>query len=244
MMHELKAKLQKVKDTKETILRWIDAEVCEGKECVASGIDGFGKLVDAAKDLAELEEKCVKTMYYEKIIEAMEKEKEEGERYGYDNWRYASGRFAPKGHGSYEGYEPMIGGRVHVHDPNMNIRDDFRMGYSNRGGSSGSGDQNDGRGRGTSGNSSNQGNDRYGYWYDEKIHSPRGAYYDDYQEAKRHYSETKRPEDMQQMNEKLGDNFSDLLMQVEEMAQDASPEMRKKLKMGVNSMMENLNRMA
>lgn len=62
-------------------------------------------VVDMIKDLAEAEEKCMKACYYEHIIESMESAENDGNmgysniRMGYDNWRYSSGRFAPKGHG-------------------------------------------------------------------------------------------------------------------------------------------------
>ena len=78
----------------------------------------MGKVVDMIKDLNEAEYKAV-------IVKAMKKADEEKEEYDkmllrelkeeygedtgrryYDHYRYASGRFAPKGHGSYRrGYE-------------------------------------------------------------------------------------------------------------------------------------------
>ena len=78
----------------------------------------MGKVVDMIKDLNEAEYKAV-------IVKAMKKADEEEEEYEkvllrelkeeygedtgrryYDHYRYASGRFAPKGHGSYRrGYE-------------------------------------------------------------------------------------------------------------------------------------------
>lgn len=78
----------------------------------------MGKVVDMIKDLNESEYKAV-------IVKAMKKASEEEEEYDkillrelkeeygedtgrryYDHYRYASGRFAPKGHGSYRrGYE-------------------------------------------------------------------------------------------------------------------------------------------
>lgn len=70
----------------------------------------FSKVIDSIKDLSEAE-------YYAKISKAMDDSDPEEimemfERYGdggrryYDHYRYADGRFAPKGHGSYRrGYE-------------------------------------------------------------------------------------------------------------------------------------------
>ena len=76
----------------------------------------MGQVVDMIKDLNEAEYKAV-------IVKAMKKADEEKEEYDkmllrelkeeygedtgrrdYDHYRYASGRFAPKGHGTYRGY--------------------------------------------------------------------------------------------------------------------------------------------
>lgn len=81
-------------------------------------IEQMGEVVDMIKDLAEAEEKCVKACYYHTIINAMHDESDD--RYGYDHWRYSSGRFAPKGKGKY-GYRP---GDVFWENPD-------RMGYDN-----------------------------------------------------------------------------------------------------------------
>lgn len=56
----------------------------------------LGEITDMVKDLNEAE-------YYARISEAMD---EEGERMGYDRWRYANGEYAPKGRG-HLGYTPM-----------------------------------------------------------------------------------------------------------------------------------------
>ena len=69
----------------------------------------MGKVTDMLKDLSE-------AMYYRTLTKAMEElEKDEimemFDRYGdgrrfYDHYRYANGRFAPKGHGTYRrGYD-------------------------------------------------------------------------------------------------------------------------------------------
>ena len=66
----------------------------------------MGQVVDMIKDLNEAEYKAV-------IVKAMKKADEEKEEYGedagrryYDHYRYADGRFAPKGRGTYRrGYE-------------------------------------------------------------------------------------------------------------------------------------------
>ena len=88
-------------------------------ECAKSQLDKgtdhintceFGQVTDIIKDLSE-------SMYYRTLTKAMEESDSEDilemfEKYGdggrryYDHYRYADGRFAPKGHGKYRrGYE-------------------------------------------------------------------------------------------------------------------------------------------
>lgn len=81
-------------------------ELNRGVETVDT--EEFSKVIDSIKDLSEAE-------YYAKISKAMDDSDPKGimemfDRYGdrrfYDHYRYADGRFAPKGHGSYRrGYE-------------------------------------------------------------------------------------------------------------------------------------------
>lgn len=74
----------------------------------------YGQVVDMVKDLAEVEESCMEAYYYEHVVKAMKDAEHDMARYdydeddamGYDPYRYASGRFAPKGRGKYRGYMP------------------------------------------------------------------------------------------------------------------------------------------
>lgn len=80
-------------------------------ECGVENVDTseFGEVIDMIKDLNEAE-------YYAKIAKAMDESDSDDilemlDRYGdgrrfYDHYRYADGRFAPKGRGTYRrGYE-------------------------------------------------------------------------------------------------------------------------------------------
>lgn len=67
----------------------------------------MGEMVDMVKDLYEAEKDCWKACYYRELVCEMQGERG-SERYGYDNYRYRSGRFAPKGHGHYAGYNRPI----------------------------------------------------------------------------------------------------------------------------------------
>lgn len=84
-------------------------------ECVkakveAVGIDNvsladlneIGQWIDIAKDLTEYDKNM-------RVIEAMDEELEDPYgRMGYDRYRYADGRFAPKGRGHRMGYRPYL----------------------------------------------------------------------------------------------------------------------------------------
>lgn len=76
----------------------------------------LGDVIDMMKDVIEAKEKAAKACYYEEVTKAMKeygddfdslvrRENEHmnyphNDREGYDSNRYASGRFAPKGHGN------------------------------------------------------------------------------------------------------------------------------------------------
>lgn len=124
--------LKKLSEMKEMLISAMEAELGKGIGCVNT--EEAGEVIDMIKDLCEAEEKCMKAMYYCAILEGMDEE-EDDERIesvveqmmrksGYDNWRYSSGRFAPKGRGHRSGYVPMM-------PPYYDDKGDFigRMGY-------------------------------------------------------------------------------------------------------------------
>lgn len=85
--------MEKLKEMKERLVDAAKMELDKGIDNVNT--EELGEVVDMIKDLSE-------ACYYCSIVEAMEEES-----YGYDRWRYASGRFAPKGRGTY-GYTPEM----------------------------------------------------------------------------------------------------------------------------------------
>lgn len=105
-----------------------------------------GALVDELKDLADAKKNCYKAEYYKEAAEELERA-EMRERYnqddpmGYDNWRYSSGRFAPKGRGHYAGYIPedMMWDREQgkMGYPRDNRSSNYDSSYGNSGDSSG-----------------------------------------------------------------------------------------------------------
>lgn len=97
-----------------------------------------GQIIDMIKDLSQAEKDCMEKCYYESVVEAMdeygfenETEIENTGRAGYDTRRYASGRYAPKGHGHYSpvhGYTPM-NAHMPMGYPRSQSGSRMRMGY-------------------------------------------------------------------------------------------------------------------
>lgn len=120
-------KMQSVNEMKHKLIDMASAEVTKGIGSAAE-MQALGEVVDMIKDLAEAEKACMEAAYYEGMMDDGEGEG----KMGYDAWRYASGRFAPKGRGSRMGYDAPDG-RMMPH-PSMDA-----MGYDDgrRGGSDG-----------------------------------------------------------------------------------------------------------
>lgn len=199
-------------------------DICKMKERLMEGFKsevdagGFhqmdiheaGQVVDMIKDLAEAEEKCVKACYYASIIKAMEEAEEHDDRMGYNSRRYASGRYAPKGRGMRMGYVPYM-----EYDPEFEeeMRGNVRLGYDQSG----------------KGNRSQSGS-RMGYDDDRWNDDPRyGRAFNDYKNAKRHYTETKSQQDKDRMDMSANEHMMSAIASFKEMWKDADPAMRKKM---------------
>lgn len=115
-------KMKDLNEIKHKLIDWVKTETVKGFESPAE-VEIMGEVVDMIKDLASAEESCMEAAYYENVTEAMENyEADGGEgRMGYDRWRYSSGRFAPKGRGTY-GYTPMMPNDVMGYDGTPNAR--------------------------------------------------------------------------------------------------------------------------
>lgn len=251
-MQEAIATTLMIKDIKKVLLGWIESEIHEGKESMAcpEAMEGVGKLVDMVKDLSEAEKCCMEKKYYE-VMTCLALE-EDGDpelntRMGYDHWRYADGKYAPKGRGHRSGYTPQhISPRAIDMIPES-MRDSMvnphmvRMGYD-------SGD------RENMSHSGGRGSDEYGAsepnrshmghdWpeYDGRGTSIYGQDYDNYKSAKRHYHEAggtteKGKMHHQEMNrsiEKAATHTAEALM---EMWEDADPETRQKVEKSVTKL--------
>lgn len=222
-MHDLEQRLLKIGQYKT------DIESCLTKE-LACGIDNsniqqLGMVVDMLKDLSEAEKNCTEALYYKSIIKAMYDYEESPEyegRAGYDHYRYASGRFAPKGKGHYSGYTPTSQIPPQIHDMSQMYEDGMieRMGYD----SSGRGNRSQ---SGTNMMSGRSGS-RYGYSYDK------------YDEARRHYDETKDPKWKDEMNQEAMYHIKGFKESVTDMWNSSDPELRQKLKSEMSAIVSGL----
>ena len=160
------------------------------------------EVADMIKDLAEAEKACMEACYYETVIKKKKKADEEDEqegRMGYNAYRYANGRYAPKGRGTRRGYTPEMGMmNPYLYDPDF--EEEMEKG-------------------------------RLGYQGEDPDDDPRQSReYNEYKRAKRHYSETKSPEDKRKMDEHAMKHVNQAMDSFREMWRDADPNMRKRMK--------------
>ena len=172
----------------------------------------FGEVTDMIKDLNEAE-------YYAKISKAMDESDEDEimemlDRYGdgrryYDHYRYADGRFAPKGRGSYRrGYEEPP--YYHMTPEMYRHMEEYR-------------DMDRGSGR--------------MYYTEPSMSSDSGSYMESrYDMAKRNYTESKElhrgntPDDKEHKMKELEKYTKELASDLAEIVTDASQEERTLLK--------------
>lgn len=264
---------------------------CMMEEAVGSGnvnIDEAGKIVDMVKDLAcaekdaliakemrkaheddEAEEKYIRKMLKEENKDEfkryMEEYGDDGERRFYDDWRYASGRFAPRGKGSYEprrsgrrrGYvEPMYHMPIDMYRDYSaeELRDmdrmDGKMYYTPMSGNSGnmSMDNSGGNSRGYS-DGYNDGN-RRGYedgYRDGRSNNQRDGREGRSGQSRRTYMETKEmhksntPQDKQEKMKSLESYMKELAEDVTEMVEDASNEEKTMLKAKLQTLAQKIS---
>lgn len=247
-MHEVEAKVKKLSELKEQLVTAATAECAKGLQSVKT--EELAAVTDMIKDLSEAEEKCWKACYYKTVLEQMKKAEESGasqmpdmplswmlpnDRMGYDHYRYSSGRFAPKGHGTYS---PGRSGYPTVYyDDSMNDR----MGY-NGGGSSGgnsSGGQSGGSGGSRGGSSSSGGS----YGYTEPYSDARSEYgrsYDRFRSSRRHYTETHSTQDREAMKVHGKEHVMEAVTAMKEIWSEADPELRKQMKESITALMSDM----
>lgn len=268
--------IKRIHEMMENLTAYAECEVKKAIECESYDVNVIGGIIDMVKDLAdaeknariakemqkceeeeEAEEKYILRMFIEKMGE------DDGRRL-YDQWRYKSGRFAPKGRGTRRGYTPYLHMMDDMYEDEMDFPEmaNYRMGYSDgRSGNSRSGSRgvSYGMNRGRqSGNSGRSGYDDenydggYGYSDGRQGGSGRdgrssgsryGQSYDRYSDARRHYHDEKDMESMKKMEESFGDILEDFGEIADDTWKDLSPEQKNKQKPKINQMIQKLQKL-
>ena len=175
---KLEGELKTIKSISETMENAIKSEIDKGLDKINT--HELYEASDILKDASEIKLNCVKSMYYMQIMEAMEKEEkeekeedkymlqrmkedygeEEGQRY-YNEYRYANGRYAPKGRGRRRRYtepryltapevmpvvEPMVEPVAYYRDMDRETMNKMYYGMGGSSGGSGSRGYSDMRG--------------------------------------------------------------------------------------------------
>lgn len=216
-MHKLMEFTEEVCELKDKLTEWLGEEFDKGKENIDG--DEAGKVTDMIKDLAEAEEKAWKAMYYELICCSMTDAAEHKEsRYGYDRWRYASGRYAPTGHGhrTRAGYTPgpehwptTVG--LWMGDETYPDYDTYRMGYP--------------------------GETRRSQTGTDMRTSTMGGSYGKYQNARRHYTETGSRKDKEEMDEHAMHHLTETAETLRDIWRNADPDLKRKMKTDLSALM-------
>lgn len=218
--------ISRIHAMKESLTEWAKSEIEKGKECVDT--EEMGSVIDMIKDLADAEKNCYEAKYYKAIHEAMEKEDKEHNipwylgffggmdaRAGYDNWRYSSGRFAPKGHGHMErdGYT-----RPYTLEDHRNYRD-THMGDSDW-------------------TNPWMENSRMGF--NDQNGMMNNTHYDRYKDARRHYTETHSMKDKSAMDTYAQAHVDGAIESFRDIWQDADPDMRRRMKSNLSTLINEM----
>ncbi len=216
-MHDLAEaieKLKPLKEFKESLLECCKAEAAKkGLDCVDT--QELGEVVDMIKDLAEAEKSCMEALYYQKVTEAMLSYEEP--RYGYNQNRSATtGQYMSRGSSSMGGRDGNSGGGrmgFRPHEPMMDMA-----------GTSWDGDD-------YMQSAMDPGN----------MSSRYGRAYADYKSARRHYTETKSPEDKREMSMHAEEHLRDTVSTVRDIWEDADPNLKRKMKEDFTKLMAEMN---
>lgn len=215
-MHDqnMKPDLMDICNIEKDLISALKTVVCHGVFSKDVDTKELGELVDMVKDMAETKRNCMEAHYYETVTKAMEEyDYDDEDSMGYNRNRYANGRYAPSGTGNMSsGYRPHF--RMMP-----NRYDDYPMGY----------DRSNGNGNGGNYNNGN-GSNSYGYQY--------GKAYDEYRDAKRHYTETKSYEDKSHMDEKALEHVNASVMTLRDIWKSADPSVKKDVRTSIKSLAE------
>lgn len=286
---KLEEETKPIKKICEKVMDIVSVEFEKGAENVDT--KEMGEAIDILKDLYEAKEKIVKSCYYKYILAAMEKEEteeeetkkimekmreeyngedEDMERRFYDNYRYKrTGRYAPKGRGTYvgrRGYtEPMYHMPLDMYHNysaeelrDMDRENMNRLYYTDTGMSGNSGNM--GGSRSNSGNSGNSSGSTRSYTegYDDGQKRGYSEGYERgrnegsrnnssrYENAKRSYQEVKSTHNSdsaedKKMNMKEIEKVIDVVMpEIRHMIADSSPEVKSLVKTKISSELQKI----
>lgn len=211
-MHKAHEHTKKLCEIKEKLTTCFEAEMAKGIEQM--DVKEAGEVVDMIKDLCEAEKCIMEACYYKSVVNAMEEGSEEpryGEVAGYNHNRYSSGRYAPSGHGHMSGYTPE-----HMIMPKegqwMNWERHHMDGMRPMGYSK----------------SPMTGNERH------------GRAYNDYQEAKRYYTESHDEGAKMKMEAHAKEHLQDTIATMSDIWEEADPHLRAKMKAELSKLMEQM----
>lgn len=234
-MSEIKEKVKPICEMNNKILEWLKPML--ENDCI--DICSAGQVVDMIKDLAKAEKDCYEAAYYKEIIEAMEDAEEEQEmmekfgmsdgRMGYNTHHSArTGRFV-SGRGRM-GFNPIIHQKPYI-DAYLGKDEEWeempwdhtgRLGY-------------------TSIPRMNRSESYNRSGYDGHNSQRHGQAYNEYQNARRHYTETKSEEDKERMKHHAHEHMADTMVTLREIWGSADPDLRKQMKGNLQNL---LNEMA
>lgn len=219
-------KVKELTEMKETLITALKSELAKGIDCIDT--KEAGEVVDMIKDLAKAEKECFEACYYKAVCEAMDAAEWEDEgRMGYNNRRYANGRYASTGHGHISGYRPMVD-----QDPYLDIYMRDSMGRDRNAMT----DMVDG---------SSKHRNRYGYSGTEDRDRMMGDHrygqaYNDYQNARKHYTKTNSQEDKDEMNAHACEHMGDTISTIREIWKHSDPDLRKKMKNDLHNLISEM----
>lgn len=206
-IYELESEVKPLVEAKKKLLDAFKAEV--DRDIRTLDAEEAGKVTDMIKDLSEAAKCCYEAKYFKSVICAMQ---EGGVEHEEENMGYNPNRSSRTGRYMRSGFRPMPAPWGDM-NPEYYTSDTAMMGYSGSGRSGGS----------RSGGSSSQST---GYDWNPR----RGEAYNEYKEARRHYTESKDPNDKKEMTARMTEHLMDTIATVREMWEDATPELRKKMK--------------
>lgn len=225
-MHETKEKVKKLCGLMEKLTCLMEGQTSKGLDNVDT--KEAGEVIDMIKDLADAEKNCWKACYYKTVVEAMTEESHE-DRMGYDNWRYSSGRYAPKGRGRYSpaGYVPP----AEPYNFFPNIWMDGKGGDGFVGGGQGSR-------MGYDGDPTRMTSTYSDMYMDGQTY--KGMPYDKYKEARRHYTQSHSKEDRDEMDTYAVEHMSEMVDTMKDIWGEANPELKMKMKSELTTLMNEM----